>query len=167
MTMSAVPQELLQQRLDRQQSRLAIDQRQEDDGERILQRRELIELIQHDIRIGVAFQVDDQPHRFLQITFVADSGDSLDATIVDQGRNPFDDPIAELLVGNLGDDDPRSTPVALFDRRPSTNGDRAAAGVVAATNAAAPADHAAGGEIGARHDLQQLVDRHVRLVDQL
>ena len=60
-----VPQELLQQLLERAGPRLAVDQRQQDDRERVLQRRELIELVQHDLGIGVALEVDDDVHRLL------------------------------------------------------------------------------------------------------
>ena len=54
-----------------QHPRLAIDQRQKDDRKRVLQRRELIELVEHDLGIGVPLQLEDQPHRLLQIAFVA------------------------------------------------------------------------------------------------
>ena len=50
----------------------------------VLQRRELVELVEHDVRVGVALQLDDDPHRLLQIALVADVGDALDAVFVDQ-----------------------------------------------------------------------------------
>jgi elongation factor P--beta-lysine ligase len=59
-------------------ARLAVDQRQEDDRKRILQRRVLVELVEHHLGIGVAFDVDDQPHRLLQIALVANARDALD-----------------------------------------------------------------------------------------
>ncbi len=67
----AMADELLQHLLERQHARLAVDQRQEDDRERILQRRELIELVEHDVRIGVLLQVEDDAHRLFQIALVA------------------------------------------------------------------------------------------------
>ena len=82
----AVPQELLQHLLERQRPRLAVDQREQDDRERVLQRRELVELVEHDVRVGVPLQVDDDPHRLLQIALVADAGDALDLAFVDQRR---------------------------------------------------------------------------------
>ena len=82
----AVPDELLQQLLERQHPRLAVDQRQEDERERVLQRRELVELVEHDVGIGVALQLDHQPDRLLQVALVADAGDARDPAFVDRRR---------------------------------------------------------------------------------
>ena len=68
---SPMADELFQQLLERQHPRLAVDQRQEDDRERVLQRRELVKLIEHDLRIGVALQFENQPDRLFQIALVA------------------------------------------------------------------------------------------------
>ncbi len=98
-----VPEELLEHLLERQHPRLAVDQRQEDDRERVLQRRELVELVEHDVRIGVALQLDDQPHRLLQVALVAHAGDARDPALVDQRGDPLLDAVAGLLVGDLVD----------------------------------------------------------------
>ena len=58
MTVHAVPDELFQHLLERQHPRLAVDQGQEDDRERVLQRRELVELVEHHFRVGVALQLE-------------------------------------------------------------------------------------------------------------
>ncbi len=84
MTVDAVPNELLQHLLERQHARLAVDQRQQDDRERVLQRRELVELVEHHVGIGVALELDDQPHRLLEIAFVANGGDAGDFALVDR-----------------------------------------------------------------------------------
>ena len=78
----------------------------------------------------------------------------------------LDDPVARLLVGNLGDDDPVAVALALSRSWPRADDDRAAARVVAAPDGRPAADDAAGGEVGAGDDLHQLVDRDVRVVDQ-
>ena len=151
-----------QQLLERQHPRLAVDQRQEDDRKRVLQRRELVELVEHDLGIGVALQLEDQPHRLLQVALVAHRRNALDPVFVHQRRDPLFHAVARLLVRNLVDDDPVPSFAAFFDVRPGPQRDRAAAGVIAAANAAAAADDAAGGKIGAGADLQQLVDRDAR-----
>ena len=79
-----VADELFQHRLERQHSRLAVDQRQEDERERVLQRRELVKLVEHDFGIGVALQLVDQPDRLFQIALVANRRDALDSVFVDQ-----------------------------------------------------------------------------------
>ena len=52
--LDAMPEEFLQHLLERQQSRPAVDQGQQDDADGLLQRRELVELIEHQLRIGIA-----------------------------------------------------------------------------------------------------------------
>ena len=74
------------------------------------------------------------------------------------------DAVPGLLEGDLGDDDAAAVLVFL-DVAPGRGRRRAAAGVVSAADARAAADDPAGGKIRARHDLQQFVDRNVRLVD--
>ncbi len=86
---------------------------------------------------------------------------------VHQRRDPLFDAVARLLKRNLVDHDPRAILAERLDLRASPQHDRAPPGVIAAADAAAAADDAAGGKIGAGTDLQQLIDRHVRIVDQL
>ena len=78
----AVADELLQQFLERQHPRLAVDQRQEDQREAVLKRRELVELVEHDVGIGVALQVADQANRLFQVAFVADAGNAGDFAFI-------------------------------------------------------------------------------------
>ena len=163
----AMPQVLLQHLLDVERSRLAVDQRQEDDRERVLQRRELIELVEHDVGVGVALDFENQTNRLFQIAFVAIGRDAFDLFVVDQFSNPLDDPIARLLVGNFRDDDSLAVLAELFDASAGADQDRTAAREVAATDAAATADDAAGRKVGAFDDLEQFVDRDFRLVEHL
>src|ERR1700680_4941317 len=138
-------EELFQQALERQNARLAVDQRQEDNRKRILQRRKLIELIEHDVRIGVALELENQPHGLLQVAFIADRRNALDAVFVHQRRDPLFHPIARLLEGDFADDDSKAVLAEFLDAGPSAQRDRAAAGVIAAPDAATTADDAAGG----------------------
>ena len=55
--LDAVAQELLQHLLERQRPRPAVDQGQQDDADRLLQRRELVELVEDQVRVGVALEV--------------------------------------------------------------------------------------------------------------
>ncbi len=156
--------ELLQQLLERKHPRLAVDQRQEDQRKAVLQRRELVELVQHDLGIGVAFQVADQADRLVQVALVVDGRNARYLPLVGQRGDPLLDPVAGLLEGNFGHHDAEAV-VVLLDRRPGADHDVAAAGVIAAADAGPAADHPAGREIGAGHDLQQFVDRDLGLVD--
>ena len=68
------------------------------------------------------------------------------------------------LIGNLGHDDAVATRGALLDVRLGANRDGAAAGLVGLADAAATHDGRAGREIRAGDDLQQLIERDVRVL---
>ena len=87
----AVAEKFLQQVLERQRSRLAVDRRQEVQREGVLQRRELVKLIEHDLGIGVAFQIADQSYRFLQVALVAHAGKAGNLALGGQRVNPLFD----------------------------------------------------------------------------
>ncbi len=159
--------ELRDQLLDRQRARLAVDQRQRNQRDRVLQWRELIELVEHHLGIGVALDFQDQANRLFQIAFVADGRDAGDLVLVDQFGDALLDAVARLLVGDLGDDDTGAPLVVLLDAGPCPDHDRAAAGVISLANAGPTANDAAGGKVRTGDDLHQLIDRHVRLVDDL
>ncbi len=130
-----------------------------------MQRRELIELIEHDLRIGVALEFQHEPHRLFQVALVPQGRDALDPILVDQLGDPLLNAIAGLLERNLVHDDSESPFAVFFNPRAGAQGDRAAAGVVAAADSRAPHDHAAGGKVRAGHDLEQFIDRDVGFVD--
>jgi len=161
----AMTDELLQHVLQVAEPRLAVDQRQQDDRDRILQRRELVQLVQDHVGVRVPFDVDGDPHRLLQIAQILDCRNPFDLVAVDQFADPFYDPVAVLLEGDFGHNDLRAAVGFGFDGGPRPNQDRPAARVVALTNAGPPTDDTAGREVGALYDFQQFVDRHIRLVD--
>ncbi len=99
----AVAQEFLQHLLERQRPRPAVDQGQQDDADRLLQRRELVELVEHQLRVGVAFEVEDEPDRLAAAGagFVADFADALDPLVLDQLADRLVQAVAGLLVGDL------------------------------------------------------------------
>ena len=70
---------------DRQQAeraRHAVDQRDHVHAERRLQRRVLVELVEHDLRDRVALQLDDEPDARL-VGLVAQVGDLLEPAVLD------------------------------------------------------------------------------------
>ena len=163
----AVPEELVEHALERQDPRLAVDERQEDERERRLERRELVELIEHDVGVGIALELEDQPHRLLEITLVADRRDALDAVFIHELGDLLLDRIAGLLIRNLRDHDPAAVLAELLDMCPGPQRDRAPARQIAAHERLAAHHDAAGREVGARHDFQDLGHRRGRIVDQL
>ena len=58
----AVSDELLQELLDVEELRPVADKSQQNDAKRVLQRRELEELVEHYLFIGISLKNDVQPH---------------------------------------------------------------------------------------------------------
>ena len=54
-----------------------------------MQRREAVELVQHDLRHRITLQFDDDPHA-LAVGFVADVGYALELLLADEVRNALD-----------------------------------------------------------------------------
>ena len=162
----AVTEEFLEEVLEGEDPRLAIDQRQEDQREARLQGGELVELVEDDVGVGIALQLQHQPHRLLEIALVADRRDPLDPILVDQFGDLLLDRVAGLLIGNLRDDDPGAVLAELLDLGPGTERDRAPTGGVAAEERLPSHDDAAGGEIRPGNDLEQFAERHRGVVDE-
>src|ERR1044072_8901613 len=99
----AMPNELLQHLFERERARLAVDEREQDDREAVLDWRELVELVQHHIWIGVLLEVDNDSHRLVEIALVAHAGNARDAALVRHVRNLLDDGITRLLIRNVVD----------------------------------------------------------------
>src|SRR5579875_204267 len=162
----AVADELFQHALECQQLRPTIYQSQENDADRFLQWRKLVELIEDQVRIGVTLEVNNQAHRLAVAGagFIADIADAFYLFFLDEIADSGGQAVARLLIGHLGDDDLRLT-VLLADVGTGAEGDLAAAGGVAIENALPATDDAASREVGTRNDFQQLLQGHIRLVD--
>ena len=146
------------------QQRPAAVERQHVDAEARLQRRVAIELVQHDIGHRVALQLDDDAHA-VAIAFVAQIGDALDGLVLHQLGDALDHARLVHLIRNLGDDDRLAILADLLDLGLAAHDDRAAAERVGGMDAGAAEDDAAGREIRARHDLHQLFDGDLAIVD--
>ena len=103
----AVPEEFFQHLLDRKQLRAAVDQGQQNDADGFLQRRKLVELIEHQLRIGILLEVNREIDRlpFAGAGVVADVLDAVDPLILDEIGDGLVQRVAGLLIGNLVDDD--------------------------------------------------------------
>ena len=101
----------------------------------------------------------------LQIAVIGDLGNPLDPLVVDQVLQLFEHRVARCLIGNPADDNPITVLLVLFDRAVAAQYHRAAARQITPANAAAAANLPARGKIGSRNDIDQLVDRNVRLID--
>ncbi len=161
----AMGDEVLDQLLEPHRARLAVDQRDVDHAHRDLARRVFVELVDDDVRIGVALEVDDDAALVLPAGMVVGVADVLDGIPLHRLGDGFDDGLADHAVGDLVDDDDRLAALGLLDVHLGAEGQPPAAALVAFDNAIPPADGAAGGEIRARDDLDQLGQRAVGMID--
>ena len=74
--------------------------RQHDEAVALLHLGELVELVEHDLRLGVALELDHDAHA-VAIGLVAQIADALDALVVHQLGDALDDVLLDDLVGNL------------------------------------------------------------------
>ena len=159
-------EELLQDLLDVERAGFSIDQRQQDDGNCLLQRGELVELVENHFRIGIPLDIDHQADRILEVTHVPDIRDAGDLATVDQPGNALHHAIPVLLVGDFLDNDPRLVAL-LLDFGAGTDNHRSPPGVIPLANATSTTDDPAGRKIRPRYDFQQLVNTHLGVVDDL
>ena len=82
---------------------LALDQGQHVGAEVALQRRELEQVVQHHLRVGIPPQFNHDAHA-VAIRFIADIGDTLQFLVIHQFGNALDQRRLVGLVGQLGDD---------------------------------------------------------------
>ena len=165
--LAPVRQEAVEHLLEIQEARLAIDQRHHVHAEGVLQLRLLVQVVEHDVRQFAALQLDDDAHPGL-VRLVAQVGNAVDLLLVDELGNLLDQALLVHLVGQLVDDD-RLAVVATLDRLEvgaAAHQHATAAGAVALAHAGDAVDDARGREVRRRDDLDQLVDRHVRVGEQ-
>ncbi len=154
-----------QRLLQVEQPRHTVDERQDVRREVRLHRRVLVELVQHDLGVRIALQVDDEPHRVAGRR-VAHVADALDLAVVHELGDLLPDHLDRRLVRHLGDDDAQ-TPRLLDDLGDRAHPDRPAAGAVRLADADASEDRRSGREVGTEHELHQVFDRRVRVVDEV
>ena len=171
----AVIQELAQQALERQQLRLAVDQRQHVEAERGLHRGVLVQVVEHRVRVGVTLDFDDQPHA-LPIALVLHRGDAFDFLVADQLGDAFLEGRFVDLIGQLGDQDLGPPVVRFLELHLGPTQHSTAPGRIGVFDVVDDqtfavffeAHHqAARRKIGALDELQQLVDGGFGITDQV
>ena len=148
--------EPLDQLEQRQHARPAIDDGQHDDAERRLQRRVLVEVVEHHLRHLAALEFDHDTHA-LAVGFVADVGDALERLLAHQVGDALDQLRLVDLIGDLGDDDrlPVAAATERLDLAARPHDDGAATGGIGRGDAGPADQHTAGREVGARDVLRE------------
>ena len=154
-------------RPQRQRPRHVVDQRDHVHAERGLQRGVLVELVEDDLRVGVALELDHHAHA-ATVRVVLDVRDLGELLLgVQVGDLADQAAIAALLdhEGQLGDHDVVLALLALLDVHLGAHTDPAAAGLVGVADPGQAEDHAAGREVRALDVLHQTRRVDVRVVD--
>ena len=139
-----------------ERARHTVDEGDHVDRERRLQLRQLEQVVEHDIGVGVALECDHEVGLAAGRS-VVDVGDALEVAGGDELLDATGDRRAARLVRQLGDDDLVATVLALLDRRLGAHLHAAAAGAVGVDDAGPPEDLTAGREVGPLHELHQLI----------
>ena len=141
-------------------------ERQHGDAERRLQRREAEQLVEHDFRVALALDLDDDADA-VSVAFVPQIGDALDALVAHRLGDDLDHARLVYLVRDLVDDDGRPILADVLDPRARPHQHRAAAGLVGGEDALLSKNDGAGRKVRTRHVfLDDLADRKAGVVDQ-
>ena len=146
-------------------ARLPAGNRQQDHAERLLHLRVLVKVVEDELRLLAALQLDDDAHA-LAVAFVADIGDAVDLLRLRELGNALDQRGLVHLIGNFGDNDVFAVLAGFLDRGLRAHGEAAAPVLVRRLDSLASGDVAARGEIRPRHELHHFLQRGLRLLDE-
>ncbi len=147
--------------------RLSVDERDVIDAERILERRQTVQVLQHRLRVEAGLDADDEPQAVLAIAEVGDVGDARELLRLHGILDLLDHPLGPHEIRKLGDHDARAARAERFDRRLRPGAEESAAVRVGVLDAVEPDDDPAGREIGTGDELHQLVDRGLRVLEKV
>ena len=156
---------VVQDFLEVQDLRLAVDERQHDDTEAVLQLRVLVELIEDDVRVRVAAQVNDDAHA-AAVRLIVERRDALDLLVAHELRDLLDEARLVDLIRQLRDDDARLAVRQRLDAGIRAHLDDTAARRVRLADAILTEDQASRREVRSLDDLHEVVDRRIRMVDE-
>ncbi len=136
---------------------LIIHKRQHNHTEGILQLCVLVELVQDDICVGVAAQLNNDAHA-LAAGVVIDGRNAVYFFVTDKLGDLLDQPCLVDHVGKFSDDDLRFSVRHRLNIRHAAHADLAAAGAVCLINTGFAENLCAGRKIGSLDDRQNLVN---------
>ena len=163
----AVAEVDLEHLLEPERARLAVDERDGVDAERVLHRGLLVELLEQGLGVEAVLDLDDEPQALLAVGEVLDVGDALQLLGLHERLDPLDDLLRPDAVGQLGHHDALAARGDVLDPGGRPHAERAAAGLVGVADAVEADDLAAGGQVGAGDEPHQVVEVGARVVDQV
>ena len=133
--------------------RLSIKDGQKDHGEALLHLGVLVELVEDNLWLRAALQLDYDAHA-VAIAFITHVADVVDDLFIDQFGNALDEPGFVDLIRNLGDDDRLFFLGQIFRGHLGAHHEASAACFVCLGDARFSVEEAARGEVGTLHVLQ-------------
>ena len=161
---AAMAQEGLEELLEAQQLRLAVDNRDHVHAEGVLHLRHLVEVVQHHLGDFAALQFNDRAHAGF-VGLVAQVRNAFKFLVAHQLGNLDQQGGLVHLVGQLVDDDRLAA--AFFERLEMgarTHDHAATAGAITIANAIGTVNDAGGGKIRGLDDIDQLFDIDMRVI---
>ena len=163
---AAMPDKCVQHFLEIEDFRLAVDQGDHVDAENRLQLSVGKEVINDHVRVFTATQLNHYPDTFL-VGLVPQLGDAFQSLLFYQLCNFLDQPRFVQLVRQLGNNDGVAVGfLVVLDFMAGTDVDAPTAGAVGLNNAGATINDALGGKVRPRNMLHQVVDGHIRIINQ-
>ena len=144
----------------------AVDDRQDCHARPLLEVGVLVEVVQHDLRLLAALELENDPHA-APVALVTDVANPFHLLVVDKVGGLLDEPGLVYLVGKLADDDRVAVLAPLLDRRPGPHHEVAASFLVGADHSGSAAEYAASRKIGPFYDIENALESRVRVLDQL
>ena len=124
------------------------------------------QLVEDDLRVGIAANIHDNLHTFTR-GMVLNVRDAVDALVFDQICHGLDQTRLVDHVRDLGNDDLALAVRQIYNLGLCANLDLAAAGCIGGANAAAAHDNAAGREVRSLDELADLVHLRLGMVDDI
>ena len=142
--------------VDRERARHVVDDREHVRAEVVLQLRVFVEVVEHDLRDGVALEHDDETLTRAVRGLVTDVGDARDLAVAREIANLDRNVVGVDLIRQLGDDEARAA-LDLFDVDDGAHRDRSAPRAVRLVNAACAEDLRRSREVRALDAFDQCV----------
>src|SRR5437016_997139 len=149
--------------LERKKFWPAMINRQQNDRERAFHRGVLVEVVDHDLWVAVAFQFDNDPR--ILIGLVTNGANVCQHFFVYQRRDAFNEGCAIDVIWNFSDDDLLPAAFKLFDAGLAAHLHTAATSLEILFDSRHAADDAAGREVRPFYVFHQLLERDFRIVD--
>ena len=162
--LAAVVDVVLEEGLEVEDDRAAVDQRQRNHAEGRLQGGVLVQIVEHGQGSGVLLELDDDPHT-MPVGLVVEVGDALELSFADELGDAGDQGGLVDHVGDLGDDDAFTAVLGLFEGMTGANDQPAVASAIGRRDPLPADDDAAGRKVRATHQLHQVLGGGVRMVD--